>query len=112
MMVNKRDKVHHETEVCDFRRVKCHDCAELKKEVTEMKDQVAAQTHQMEEKMMKGITSLMDEIKNLKEEVNGIKKTVQEHHPQSRGDIIIAGGDDEHVDNLNSVEMFSWLTKS
>ena len=172
MMVNKRDKVHHETEVCDFRRVKCHDCAELKKEVsemkdqiaaqthqiaeqthqiaaqthqiaaqthqiaeqthqiaeqthqiaaqthqmkkevTEMKDQVAAQTHQMEEKIMKGVTSLMDEIKNLKEEVNGIKKTVQEPHPQSRGDIIIAGGDDENGDNLNSVEMFSWLTKS
>ena len=112
IMVNKRDKVHHETEVCDFRRVKCHDCAELKKEVTEMKDQVAAQTHQMEEKIMKGITSLMDEIKNLKEEVNGIKKTVQEPHPQSRGDIIIAGGDDENGDNLNSVEMFSWLTKS
>ena len=218
MMVNKRDKVHHEAEVCDFRRVKCHDCAELKKEVsemkdqiaaqtdqmkkevtemkdqiaaqtdqiaaqthqiaaqthqiaaqtdqlkkevtemkdqiaaqthqvaaqtrqiaaqthqkkkevtkikdqiaaqtdqmknkvTQMKDQVAAQTHQMEEKVMKGITSLMDEMKNLKAEVNGIKKTVQEPDPHSRGDIIIAGGENAAV-YLNSVETFSWETKS
>ena len=148
MMVNKRDKVHHETEVC--RRLKCHDCAELKKEVTEMKDhvaaqthqiaaqthqiaaqtdqmkkevtemkdqiaaqtdQIAAQTHQMEEKVMKGVARLMYEMKNLKEEVNGIKKTVQGPHLHSRGNIIIAGG--EHATAyLNSVEMFSWVTKS
>jgi hypothetical protein len=26
VLVNVRDKLHHETEVCDFRKLKCHDC--------------------------------------------------------------------------------------
>ena len=36
-VLNKQDKTHHEAEVCDFRKLKCHDCAELKREVDEMK---------------------------------------------------------------------------
>ena len=40
MEVNKRDKIHHETEVCDFRKVKCHDCGEIKKEIERIKDQL------------------------------------------------------------------------
>ena len=33
MQINRRDRIHHETELCEFRRVQCHDCAELRKEV-------------------------------------------------------------------------------
>ena len=35
--MNKRDRTHHETEVCEFRKVKCHDCSEIRKEVDEVK---------------------------------------------------------------------------
>ena len=27
--INKQDKVRHETEVCEYRRVKCHDCGQI-----------------------------------------------------------------------------------
>jgi hypothetical protein len=27
--INKQDRVHHETEVCEYRRVKCHDCGQI-----------------------------------------------------------------------------------
>ena len=37
MEINKQDKVHHETEVCEYRRVKCHDCGQLRKDVETLK---------------------------------------------------------------------------
>ena len=33
MQINTRDKIHHETELCEFRRVLCHDCRELREEI-------------------------------------------------------------------------------
>ena len=39
--VNKRDRIYHETEVSEFRKVKCHDCAELKKDFVEVKNDCA-----------------------------------------------------------------------
>ena len=34
--VNKRDLLHHETAVCELRRVKCHSCNDIKQEVDTM----------------------------------------------------------------------------
>ena len=31
MEINKQDKVHHEIEVCEYRRVKCQDCGKCRK---------------------------------------------------------------------------------
>jgi hypothetical protein len=42
VLVNASDKRHHETEVCDSRNLKCHDCGQLKNEVKEMKDEMLA----------------------------------------------------------------------
>jgi hypothetical protein len=33
MEINKRDKVYHETEVCEYRKVKCHDCGQIQEVV-------------------------------------------------------------------------------
>ena len=33
MEINKRDKVYHETEVCGYRKVKCHDCGQTREVV-------------------------------------------------------------------------------
>ena len=37
MEINKQDKVRHETEVCEYRRVKCHDCGQLREDVETLK---------------------------------------------------------------------------
>ena len=37
MEINKQDKVHHETEVCEYRRVKCHDCGQIQEDVETLK---------------------------------------------------------------------------
>ena len=38
--VNKRDKIHHEAEVCEFRKVKCYDCAELRNNWAGMRQEI------------------------------------------------------------------------
>ena len=37
MEINKQDKVRHETEVCEYRRVKCHDCGQIQEDVETLK---------------------------------------------------------------------------
>ena len=37
MEINKQDKVRHETEVCEYRRVKCHDCGQIQEDVKTLK---------------------------------------------------------------------------
>ena len=37
MEINKQNKLRHETEVCEYRRVKCHDCGQLRKDVETLK---------------------------------------------------------------------------
>ena len=101
MEINKRDKIHHESEVCAFRRVKCHDCAEMKEELAEIKLQLG---------MMK------EDI------INSVKQVI--HHNDAslsrrtgaREDIIVAAGYGESgisgCMELKSVEMFHWLKKT
>ena len=38
MEINKQDKVHHETEVCGYRKVKCHDCGQTREVVGTLKE--------------------------------------------------------------------------
>ena len=35
--INKQDKIRHETEVCEYRRVKCHDCGQIQEDVETVK---------------------------------------------------------------------------
>ena len=37
MEINKQDKVRHETEVCEYRRVKCYDCGQIQEDVETLK---------------------------------------------------------------------------
>ena len=55
MEINKQDKVRHETEVCEYRRVKCHDCGQkqddvetLKRSLLELDEKVEAANKRME----------------------------------------------------------------
>ena len=48
--VNKQDLLHHETALCELRRVKCHSCSEIRREMDTVKVSLAA----MDEKV-KGV---------------------------------------------------------
>ena len=135
MEVNKRDKIHHETEVCDFRKVKCHDCGEMKKEIegikdqlnelSEMKDQlnqlpeIKDQLNQLPE-MKEQISSLKEDMKEVKammgevlHKLNNVEHVTQVplHAPPAKEDIVIAGGYNGGK-HTSSVEKFSWNNRT
>ena len=106
MEINKQDKVHHETEVCERRRVKCHDCGkmlevvgklegrimeldrkveETKKEVGNAAKNTGDKVEAMNEEMKiasrqagKEIEEVKKEVGDVKEEVGDVKKEVGE----------------------------------
>ena len=69
--VNKQDLLHHETAVCELRRVKCHSCNDIKREMDTMKVNLAA----MDEKLKEVGETLVKNVKAVKEDV---VKLVQE----------------------------------
>ena len=67
--VNARDLIHHETTVCEKRRVQCHNCAEIKQEVTAVREKFSTAT-----KKMDGIEAkqekLIADVKEIKERLS------------------------------------------
>ena len=74
VVVNKRDQIRHETEVCELRKVKCHDCGEIREEIEELKVNQA----EMKEEM-KGTK---DQVKGMKEEMKEMKEEMKEMKDQ------------------------------
>ena len=92
MEINKQDKVRHETEVCEYRRVKCHDCGQIQEDVETLKrsllelDEKVKTTNKeiknnhVEVKQVVG--KLQDQIKqdqqHVKQEVEDVKQEVKQ----------------------------------
>ena len=49
MEINKQDKVYHETEVCEYRRVKCHDCGKMQEVVGRLEEKIVELDRKVEE---------------------------------------------------------------
>ena len=78
--MNKRDRTHHETEVCEFRKVKCHDCSEIRKEVNEVKvnlNEVKMNLIEQTQKLDEMKTNMATITANL-DKMDGIKQKVDE----------------------------------
>ena len=73
MEINKQDKVRHETEVCEYSKVKCHDCGQIQETVgrlegnlMERQGKVEAAVKEINKKMDKN----METVKEMNREVN------------------------------------------
>ncbi|CAB4040606.1 RING finger 151-like [Paramuricea clavata] len=64
MEINKQDQVHHETEVCGYRKVKCHDCGQTREVVGRLEGRLMDLDGkgQTAEKMMKNNHAEMKKI--------------------------------------------------
>ena len=72
--VNKQDLLHHETTVCELRRVQCHSCNEMRQEMDIVKVNLAA----MNEKL-KGIDEKLDRNeRNVKAVEGNVVAQIQE----------------------------------
>ena len=133
--LNKRDIIHHESEVCEFRILKCHSCEETTKTLVNVEEKVTAMeakminleknieknTVNMERKLdtvnndVKGLqTALIDAFNEVKDVLVKMDKKIEENTRKVRnkpsGDkenIIVAGGY-----KTASVEMFNWRQRT
>jgi hypothetical protein len=88
VLVNASDKLHHETEVCDFRNLKCHDCGQLKNEVKEMKDSMLAGQDQIKSEMKGMIENGMKEgMKEMKEGMKEMKDEMLARQDQLKSEM-------------------------
>lgn len=110
--MNRKDLAEHETDICPFRKRKCDECVEMKKELEEMKTslkEVKAQLLAMEnvkEVLCPMTIGLKDDMKNLQDTMKRLNKA------DVREDFIVMGGCEKPNLATNSVELFSWSTKS
>ncbi len=126
--VNKRDLIHHESEQCEFRKLKCHSCEETTKTLENMEKTMGdmeTKIGNLEKNMEKNIGAVNNEVTGLKTALiegfdemkdvlvkmeDRIKENTRKIRNTPSGDkenIIVAGGL-----GTDSVEIFNWSQKS
>ena len=138
MIVNKREIIHHESTVCEYRKVKCHNCVKIEQDVEELKEKMKTMGEKVGEmetkitgidaelegkidkidKKMDGMAVDVKEVKGLMvqmfEKLRFLDNTVQTSSAVNAAsnafveDILVAGGKDNDGNPLTSVERFSW----
>ena len=92
MEINKQDKVHHETEVCEYRRVKCQDCGkmqevvgrlegrivELYKKVEEVRGETKKKVRNAAKNTSDKVEAMNEEMKTASRQTEKVKKEVGE----------------------------------
>ena len=80
LKVNKQDLLHHETAVCELRRVKCHSCNDIRREMDTIKVDLAAMYEKLdrnEKKLDRNEKKLDKNSENLKSNVENVKVELQ-----------------------------------
>ena len=70
--VNKQDLLHHETAVCELRRVKCHSCSEIRREMDTMKVDLEA----MNEKLDRNEKTMSEKLERNETSIEAVKEDV------------------------------------
>ena len=75
--VNKQDLLHHETAACEVRRVKCHSCNDIRREMDTMKVKLAAMDEKLD-RNEKTLSATKVEVKAVEENVVAKVELVQQ----------------------------------
>ena len=103
MVINKRERVHHESEVCRHRKVKCHDCGQIQEDMGTLKgnfieldgkveaankemkksvEELKGSLKELDGKVMKAVKNSQDqvkkEVKDVKDHLSKVNKDVDE----------------------------------
>jgi predicted RNase H-like nuclease (RuvC/YqgF family) len=72
MEINKQDKVRHETEVCEYRKVKCHDCGQIQETVGRLEGSLMELDGKVEAavKEINRMRKNMETVKEMNKEMN------------------------------------------
>ena len=122
--LNLRDLIHHQSELCEFRKLKCHSCGEMTKTLADMEKRMATtearivnvETNMADMKTnIEGLkTALIESFDEMKDVLVKMEDKIEENTRKVRntasGDkenIIVAGGF-----GTDSVEMFNWRQRT
>ncbi|CAB3995573.1 RING finger 151-like [Paramuricea clavata] len=75
MVINKRERVHHETAVCRHKRMKCHDCGQIQEDVGTLKESLMELDGKVEA-ANKEMKNNHDEVKKVVGELEGSLKAL------------------------------------
>ena len=131
--LNKRDLIHHESELCEYRKLKCHSFGEMTKTLADMVKRMARVEINLAcvQKIEKNTANIEEKLETVNNEVKGLKSALAEAFDQmkdvlvkmddkienarkvknapsgDRENIIVAGGPGH-----DSVEMFNWRQRT
>jgi hypothetical protein len=139
--LNQRDLIHHQSELCEFRKLKCHSCGETTKTLAEMEKRIANVEKNMatnetianvEKNMERNAADMEGKLEAVNNEVRGLKTALIEGFDEVK-DVLIkmedkkeentrkvrntASGDKENIIvaggvGTDSVEMFNWRQRT
>ena len=77
--VNKQDLIHHETAVCELRRVQCHNCNELSQEMDAMKINLTAITEKLdrnEKKLDRNEKKMSENVQRIEMNLKAVEQSL------------------------------------
>ena len=77
MEINKQDKVHHETEVCEYRRVKCQDCGKIQEVVGRLEGRMMELDRKLEEVRGETMKEVRNAAKNTSNKVEAMNEEMK-----------------------------------
>ena len=77
MEINKQDKVHHETEVCEYRKLKCHDCAQIREVVGKLEGRMMEVDRKVEEEREETKKEVQNSAKNTGDKVEAMNREMK-----------------------------------
>ena len=132
--LNQRDLIHHQSELCEFRKLKCHSCGEITKTLADIEERIANVEKNMatNETMADIKTDVEGKLEAVNNEVRGLKTAFIECFNEMK-DVLVkmedkieentrkvkntASGDKENIivaggQGTDSVEMFNWRQRT
>jgi hypothetical protein len=129
--LNQRDLIHHQSELCEFRKLKCHSCGEMTKTLADMEKRMAStegrianvettmadmktdieavnnEVRGLKTALIEGFDEMKDVLIKMEDKIEENTRKVRNTASGDKENIIVAGG----VTN-DSVEMFNWRQKT
>ena len=87
MTVNKRDLIHHESEQCEYRRLKCHSCGEMTITLTNIERKMKTNMLYMKTKIVNHDKSIETKISNLEKNIASIETKIGENIADMKTDV-------------------------
>ena len=140
--LNQRDIIHHESEVCEFRKLKCHSCEETKTTLVNVEERIAnveknvtamgAKMTNLETDFEKSTVNMEKRLDAINNDVTGLQKTLIGAFNEMK-DVLVKldsnkaentrkvrnkpSGDKENIIviggyRIDSVEMFNWRQRT